>query len=236
MEEAAHEGTGKLEVFGPNVVSTDGDEWRLHSRTAHISFGEGLQDMVWDEARRQTKALCQAWSKTSDNDLQDSLYKLTMNTTCHAIFGRRSDWAGDQEPLTNGHAMSLLTSLTNVMQHLIYVLVLPKWLLRILPGRRPKLASLAYSECNQYMEEFIHQEKARMRSVSGDHANRQRRDNLLTSLVRSADALAGPVAQDTLAGGETDMSNAATKGNIFIYLFAGEWQPAFAPVELLRND
>ena len=41
-----------LKFFGPNVVVTEGEEWRRHRKLTGPSFSEKNNAMVWDESRR----------------------------------------------------------------------------------------------------------------------------------------------------------------------------------------
>lgn len=209
-----------LEPFGPNVVSTDGDVWRSHIRVTLPSFGEQVQNVVWEETIRQTDMLCQSWLKLGKVGIKERIYQLTMNTMCLASFGWRVDWESGQDDTPPGHKLSLVEAVTEVVLHLPHVLLLPRWALRILPDRT---AYVACSEFEKYMDELLARESS---ALTEGTALEARRENLLTALLRSSRESAK--AEKSRTGVRAGLTNREIQGNIFIFLLAGK--DAFSPV------
>lgn len=209
-----------LEPFGPNVVSTDGDVWRSHIRATLPSFGEKVQNVVWEETIRQTDMLCQSWLELGKVGIKESIYQLTMNTMCLASFGWRVDWASGSDGIPSGHKLSLVEAITEVVLHLPQVLLLPRWALRILPD---KTAYIACSEFQKYMDELLAREKS---SLTKETAVESRRENLLTALLRSSRDPAE--TEESHLGVSVGLTDREIQGNIFIFLLAGK--EIFCPI------
>lgn len=209
-----------LEPFGPNVVSTDGEVWRSHIRVTLPSFGEQVQNVVWEETIRQTDMLCQSWLKLGKIGIKESIYQLTMNTMCLASFGWRVDWESGRDGIPSGHRLSLVDAATQVVLHLPQVLLLPRWALRMLPDNT---AYVACSEFEKYMDELLSREKL---ALTKETALESRRANLLTALLRSSRESAE--AEKSHTGVSVGLTDPEIQGNIFIFLLAGKY--AFCPI------
>lgn len=56
-----------LEVYGRNVVTTEGQEWRLHRRVTSRPFSEKNNQLVHEEAVRQTTQMINSWESKSNS-------------------------------------------------------------------------------------------------------------------------------------------------------------------------
>jgi len=52
----------RLDIFGRNVVTTEGDTWRMHRRVTAPSFCERNNKLVFAEALHHTKAMLKLWT------------------------------------------------------------------------------------------------------------------------------------------------------------------------------
>lgn len=52
-----------LSIFGPNIVGTEGDEWRVHRKVAAKAFDERNNRLVWDEATRIVTDMFSMWDR-----------------------------------------------------------------------------------------------------------------------------------------------------------------------------
>jgi cytochrome P450 len=218
---SAHGKIEMLEPFGPNVVSTDGELWRSHIRITLPSFGEQVQNVVWEETIRQTHMLCQSWSRVGKLDIKKSIYQLTMNIMSLAAFGLRADWAPGSECIPLGHQMTLVDAATKIISDLPLVLLLPRSLLRIMPD---KTTSVAISEFEKYMNELLVRESLALTTANSTEI---RRENLLTALLRSSHE--SPRAGQPHMASEVGLTDEEIKGNIFIFILAGKRVPFLAP-------
>ncbi|KAL9072096.1 MAG: hypothetical protein Q9157_005222 [Trypethelium eluteriae] len=196
-----------LEPFGPNVVSVDGERWRSHLGITLPPFtADKVLDLVWDETQRQVDVMAAVWSRSgAESSLKHNIYSLTMNIMSHVGFGKQSEWKNGIDAVPKGHTLSLVGSIYAVIMHLPHILLLPKWVLKQVA---PK-AYTGYVELDQYMVEFLGQEKSRLHDYST--AKEESRETLLTAVLRSN-------TKNPEGGALTDVE---VKGNLFIFLLAG---------------
>ena len=57
-----------LSVFGPNIVATEGEEWRRHRKIVARSFGETNNRLVWEETTKIVLDLFAHWDRQGNGD------------------------------------------------------------------------------------------------------------------------------------------------------------------------
>jgi cytochrome P450 len=58
---------GVLDIYGRNVVTTEGAEWRMHRKITSRPFSEKNNQLVHDESVRQTIQMMASWESQSKN-------------------------------------------------------------------------------------------------------------------------------------------------------------------------
>lgn len=136
-----------LEIFGRNIITTEGIQWREHRKISSPSFTEKNNALVFAESCIQAQGMLRKWlgpEGRGDVTLKE-VPTDTMRITLHIIsrigFGVRLLWPGEkprskeQESVYSsneapeGHTMSFERSLSTLLETLVWVLFLPKWLL-----------------------------------------------------------------------------------------------------------
>ena len=56
-----------LDVYGKNVVTTEGQDWRLHRKVTSRPFSEKNNQLVHDETVRQTIQMMNSWDSRAVN-------------------------------------------------------------------------------------------------------------------------------------------------------------------------
>jgi hypothetical protein len=133
-----------VNIYGKNIVSSEGAAWRHHRKLTSPSFGEKNNQLVWKETLDQSQAMLESWmgpdgsGKTIDQIGRDTM-QLSMNVISRAGLSQKLEWpraAEDREfagkSLLNGHTMSFTHSLHCLLSHLLLVMLLPKWFLSML--------------------------------------------------------------------------------------------------------
>jgi cytochrome P450 len=138
-----------LEMYGKNVLTTEGAEWRMHRRITAASFNERNAALVFAESIDQTQGLITQWLgadgkgdktiKTIEHD--------TMSLMLHIIgyvgFGLRLLWPGQTLPADadpklakystleppEGYSLNFEDALAHTLEHILILLLVPKWLL-----------------------------------------------------------------------------------------------------------
>lgn len=154
--------------------------------------------------------------------LQRDVNALTLAVISFAGFGKRVEWTSSStsaETIPSGYKMSFLKAIHETVDHLVAILLLPKWLMRLTHLR--EVAS-AHSEFEKYVREIIRTEDQKM-TENENYESEAARGNLLTSVLR-ASALEG-ASRDKANDDEEERKRAFTEdevmGNVSIFLMAG---------------
>lgn len=143
----ALESYGILDIYGKSLVSLEGKDWKRHRKVTSPSFTEKNNMLVFKESIAQSQAMVRKWNAGSDKTIR-SVPADTMRVALHIIsmvgFGVRLLWPGEtaeekhkiggvdygsSEP-PPGHTMSFAHALELLLENLLWVLLMPKWLLR----------------------------------------------------------------------------------------------------------
>jgi cytochrome P450 len=144
-----------VNIYGTNIVSSEGAAWRHHRKLTSPSFGEKNNQLVWKETLDQSQAMLESWvgpygsGKTIDRIGGDTM-QLSINVISRAGLSQKLEWAKAAEDsevtgnrsLPNGHTMSFTHSLHCLLSHLLLVMLLPKWFLSMLSLSKVLLACI----------------------------------------------------------------------------------------------
>ena len=138
--------------------------------------------------------------------------KLALHVVSSVTCGRRFDWE-QSDKLPPGHQMTLVESLSSLVENISILALFPRWMLN-LPIKRLRITQMAYREFGAYIREFIDAEK--------NHDSSKDLKSVLNVLVSkltdsteqvkengtlSYDEVLGNVFFTLLAGHETTYSN-----------------------------
>ncbi|KAL8699009.1 MAG: hypothetical protein Q9201_006255, partial [Fulgogasparrea decipioides] len=209
-----------LEPYGPNVATTEGKEYNFHVRITAPPFndGSGANDLVWKESTRQTRQLMDSWSKEgSARDPSLDINRLTLGVFSYTGFGQRLDFAEEisnsRSTIPPGYKLSLLHSLRTVVKHMVKILIIPTWFMKMTPMAE---IALAYTELEKYMRALIKSETTKLEKDS-EYSSSDAKCNLLVSVLRASAKEGTTLGQ----GRKHAFSEDEVLGNLFIYLIAG---------------
>jgi len=141
-----------INLYGTNLVSTEGPEWKRHKKITGSAFSEKSNRLVFEESLRQAESMINFWQSQRSNtnkDIKvetgsDDTATLSFNVICAAGFGVPLLWPGQSEDKLQGNAvpgfsymlpdgrytMPLKDSLLGVLNY-IYLFLLPNslWVL-----------------------------------------------------------------------------------------------------------
>ncbi|CAK7202560.1 hypothetical protein SEUCBS139899_005284 [Sporothrix eucalyptigena] len=166
-----------LEMFGRNILTTEGSVWRFHRKATSASFNEKNAAHTFSEAIHQAQGLVAKWNETAQSDsptintIEKDTMTLALNIIGYVGFGLRLTWPGetipdDTDPRMRkygshtpppGHSMTFATSVELVLHHIIMLLLMPTPLLRFLAlfMKAPRAAYEANDNYVRYMREFL---------------------------------------------------------------------------------
>ncbi|KAI0720718.1 cytochrome P450 [Cerioporus squamosus] len=195
-----------LSIFGPNILVSEGDEWRHQRRLVAPAFSERNNRLVWDETARIVQDLVESVWQGRDVVEIDHVLDVTVPLTLFVIgsagFGRSVSWK-ESAVAPPGHAMTFKDALDVIGQKLFYKLIFPDWALRWGTSGMRRFYQ-AYTDIQKYMAEMV---QARRTAES-----KEERSDLFNSLLDANDAELEQAAK---------LSDSALMGNIFIFLLAG---------------
>lgn len=231
-----------VDIYGPNISSVTGAEWRRHRRVTASPFNERNNRRVWDEALRQAAQAGACWSgKGAEgfNTTASDTIAVSLNILATAALGESWDFrpahgaeisekgapgAGGDVQAASSYRESLHVLLSSVRT----LVVTPKWVYRLPGWCIPSGYLSRFVETRRvfgrHMEEMVRQRKADI--ASGDL--RTDDSTFLSALVlkseevrreeegsgKAAGAGAGP-------GVKASLSNDELYGNLFTYNLAG---------------
>ena len=147
-----------VDLYGKNVVSSEGQIWRQHRKITSPPFTEKNNHMVWSESLYQAQSMTKSWvgnsgeqSQTIERVASDTM-RLSLHIISQAGFGVRLLWPGIEDGeqskeaghdakashggvvssvgVSPGHSLSYTDALESLLHNLITVLLLPRFLLR----------------------------------------------------------------------------------------------------------
>ena len=148
---------GSIDLFGKNVVTTEGQIWRHHRKITSPPFTEKNNHMVWAESIHQAQAMVKSWvgesgdaAKTTTKVADDTM-RLSLHVISRAGFGVRLLWPGIEDGVSpktgakeakgpgvvatscvgvgTGHTLSYTDALGSLLHNIIVVMLMPRFLL-----------------------------------------------------------------------------------------------------------
>ncbi|CAN8105760.1 unnamed protein product [Discula destructiva] len=238
-----------LELFGRNMLSSEGAEWKMHRKGVSASFNERNAATIFRESIGQTQGMIEYWlgggegcSSSSSSGrietLEHDTMTLALNIIAHVGFGLRLLWPGQRIPddadarsrkygarlPPAGHSLTFADSLAAVLEKILLCLLIPRSVLRILPLKATRAAWAARWNFEQYMQEFLEEKKVDAENDAEEEADDDgagRGMDIMGQLVRNK---YGARARSKRAAGAEEarqLSDSDIIGNCFIILVAG---------------
>ena len=137
-----------VDLFGKNVVTTEGLHWRAHRKITAPPFTEQNNHLVWGESLHQAKCMLASWvgpdgkgNKTID-DIGSDTMRLSLHVISRAGFGVRLLWPGIEDAkgkegsdgissggVSANHKLSYTDALQSLLHNILWVMLVPHWLL-----------------------------------------------------------------------------------------------------------
>ena len=146
---------GSIDLFGKNVVTTEGQIWRHHRKITSPPFTEKNNHLVWTESIHQAKAMLTSWTGPSGNEVRSisqvptDTMRLSLHVISRAGFGVRLLWPGVEDGpqqekeeaqvpgtgdvssigMSAGHSMTYTEALGTLLHQILWVMLTPHFLL-----------------------------------------------------------------------------------------------------------
>lgn len=198
-----------LNVFGPNVSTTQGEQYHRMKKVTATSFNEGTNRTVWDESLRQGDQMVKTWLAANEDGVTstaDATRKVAMNIMLRAGFGRTYDFDDDGEAKEGKGAeakMDFRKAIEIVIKNAVPIIAIGPERLPTLGKMSAKMDTLAraVSTFKRYMVDTVEGGYKEGQEVEG-------KGDLLSALVRALHV-------------EKQLSEDEVYGNCFVFLFGG---------------
>ncbi|CUA72779.1 hypothetical protein RSOLAG22IIIB_05039 [Rhizoctonia solani] len=196
-----------ITIFGRNLLSSEGDEWRRQRKIVAPVFSEKNNRLVQTSAKGFVDQMTDAWDHDMPTYIQDVDGDITMQITLCVIakagFGQNIEWGNDGEA-PEGRKFTFKQALLIVSHDLPLILILPKWMF----AWRKEWIQLrdAYEELRLYFQEMISARRADI--TPGSQSQAEEKHDLFNQLILAHDD-ANTLSEEELIG------------NMFLFLFAG---------------
>ena len=215
-----------VDIYGKNVVSSEGAMWRQHRKLVAPAFTEKNSQLVFNETLEQTEAMLALWqgldgdAKTLRTVAEDTM-RLSLNVIGRAGLGRKMGWPSsmqraegdDKGETTNDHKLSFTESLHYLLKNIYFVMIFPKWLLRQAPSPKIRKTLDSYYEWAAYMKEMLASKRKLVEAGEDETAT----IDLIGNLVKEQDKQADDKIDSTQAG----LGDEEIMGNLFMMTIAG---------------
>ena len=227
-----------LDIYGKNILTTEGAAWRRHRKLLSPPFTERNNHLVWTETLDQTQAMLDSWLGKNRKGhgtverIMDDTMRLSLHIISRACFGRKLEWptnekllgdkpevSADQSKIRNeaaeaaeGHTMSFTYALHCLLDNIIWTFLVSHWILKRSPLPPMRRAWAAYAEWGSYMREMMNTKKAAIWSGKGMDEM-----DIMGQLVK-CQALA---SDEKSVSKEAPLSDSEILGNAYLILLAG---------------
>lgn len=136
-----------LEIYGRNLVSSEGEVWKHHRKIINPLFSEKCIQTVWTESLQQARSMLHYWFKHENYDrsptidtVNEDVMRLSLHVISRVGFGVHLSWTEIEPelktetgkgspPTAQGHTMTYADAINGVMNHVLLILLVPKPLL-----------------------------------------------------------------------------------------------------------
>ncbi|KAK8170658.1 cytochrome P450, partial [Phyllosticta citribraziliensis] len=201
-----------LDIYGPSVVSRDGNEWQRHRRITTRSFGESVHRIAWPEAVRQTEQMVELWSQDERGfrSTARDFPTLTLNVLMRAAYGVQYDFHDSSEKVPpKGHNRTYRDCLREVMdmRNIVLLNIVPSFIFSF-PWAPRRLRSLQTS--SRELEKYLIESVVACRETLKSSPDKSM--NFMESLVQENQATTSK------SGG---LSDRELYGNLFVWTLGG---------------
>ncbi|KNG88605.1 putative cytochrome P450 monooxygenase [Aspergillus nomiae NRRL 13137] len=233
-----HKQYGALDIYGPNIVTSEGSQWAHLRRHTAAAFNERTSALVWEETIRQTDEMVQYWkdehtrsslqSEFILTDAREDILKFTLNIICSVGYGVKLPFKPILENSTDsaeglfkdaispspGYHFTFRSAMEYLNKHVTSIFIangLPKCIPRsILPFFKKDFD--AFDDIGRYLRAL----------VSMAETKESLTQNLIDGLVRSKQQ------RNKGQGLDPDLTDDEILGNLFVFTIAGHETTAVA--------
>ncbi|TVY45912.1 putative cytochrome P450 [Lachnellula subtilissima] len=209
-----------LKVFGNNLETAEGDDWRRHRKLTVPPFNERNSNIVWRASLTQARGMLKTWVPAGKSGIictASDMMTVALHVLTSACFGKDYSFQPSESSdstIIKGEKLSFKVALGAVLDSFLGVVIssaFPKssGFLAKYVSKKIDTMKFTVAEFKRNLREMIEEERAVLKTES------KQKNNLMSALVRACD-LAG-----TKGDGKRSLTEEELYGNLFIFTFAG---------------
>jgi len=222
---------GALNIYGMNLISTEGAGWRMHRKLVAPSFGEKNNELVFRETLHHARSLMRLWAGADGQGNQTvtdpslAAMDFALFVISSAGFDVRVVWPHEEgegviDPRTEdgsmkvgsdipiGHKMNYREALSKLLHNIMWTQIIPPRWLHKSPIKLHRTIGQAVDEWGMYMNELY--EIKRRQAASGENQGGM---DLFGALIRGSG-----IVDETSS---TQVTKSDLQGNAFVLMVAG---------------
>ncbi|OAX31726.1 cytochrome P450, partial [Rhizopogon vinicolor AM-OR11-026] len=214
-----------LNIFGDNIIASDGDEWKRYHKVVARAFSEKNNRLVWETTTQIMIELFDTVWTGKDEVVVDHAVNLTLPVALFVIgaageysphyrrapvdvnhikgFGHHIPWK-DDAVIPPGHQLTFKDALFITSHDVFIKFLVPRWAMGF--TKRFRRARLAFDELQRYLTEMIQERKRSQLKADNE--------DLFTSLLAAND-------DENLLKDEVKLNDSELIGNIYMLMVAG---------------
>ncbi|KEF51793.1 uncharacterized protein A1O9_12130 [Exophiala aquamarina CBS 119918] len=218
-----------LNVFGSNLVSTNGEDWARQRKLIAPNINEKISKLVFGESVSQARQMLSSYmgevKGVTDETLQ-GMKTIAINVLGTVGFGISQPWKqGEAQKPEKGFRHTYMEATRTVVENIIEAAVIPAKLLTT-PLFAPSWQAIGHAK-NEFP---IHTKRMLARERELQRTTSETRSNLMSILVKIADGATASVDTEKTGGRVNEsekekrvlrLSEEEVLGNLFIFTSAG---------------
>lgn len=126
---------GMLNLYGPTVTATEGEQSRIYRKTAAPSFNDRTHASAWTESLKRSSSLLQGWEEMNApiEQLNEHIARLTLQVISFVCFDRPMDLpsaTGLKANPSGGHKMTYSEAISSMVADISTLFIVPPPVLR----------------------------------------------------------------------------------------------------------
>jgi cytochrome P450 len=199
-------------LFGPNLITSHGEQWQRQRRLIAPNFNEGVSALVWSEACSQASEMLDYFLEYEHGETDETIHglrQIAIHVIGSAGYGQHTSWRSAMSKSQEAHsagAMTYVEALHSIIDHLIPAAFLPP-LFFTLPGMP------------QWMRD-IGTAKQRFPELTKDILDKEREETKTRTTTRKT-LLSTLVALSDAEESSAALTEEQISGNMFLFTVAG---------------
>lgn len=208
--------SGMLEIFGPNLVSSNEEDWNRHRKITVATLSDSNNRIIWIETARQARQMIEHYTLRPGGvmtDLVEATGKLYLHVIASVGFGEQYDFGapGEHGSIPSGHSRTYKDVLSTALKDIFRMGLIPAWVSRLPVALMPpsiREFHEAVREMHQYLDEMIERSK----DDAKGRRNETSTSNLLDTMIRKSEGINSE---------RFYLTESEVRGNLFIYSVGG---------------